>query len=68
MEGGGEQGWLEGREGSLKGRLDESESLVFQREVRVGSEGRENRSEVTDIALHQMGHFTKDSVLIRKVS
>ena len=44
MEGGGEEGGLEGREGGLKGRLDQSQSLVLEREVGVGPErggGRE---------------------------
>ena len=37
MESRGEEGWLEGREGGLKGRLDQGQWLVFDAQGMVGS-------------------------------
>ena len=43
MEGGREESWLEGREGSLEGWLDQSESVVFEAELCIGPGGEGER-------------------------
>ena len=43
MEGGREESWLEGRERSLEGWLDQSEGVVFETELCVGPGGEGGR-------------------------